>query len=127
MKRIELLKQDMDKVIKEIFMIAIDILGGPKKLVEYKRLTWLASLMEAIFVIYLHNEENQSADEIAEFLGISSQTAKAILQSKPEYAKIKLESGESSEKNHIAGGIAKIAYKKWKEENEKGSMSHQEA
>lgn len=38
MKRIELLKQDMDKVIKEIFMIAIDILGGPKKLVEYKRL-----------------------------------------------------------------------------------------
>ncbi len=76
-----------------------------------------ASLMEAIFVIYLHNEENQSADEIAEFLGISSQTAKAILQSKPEYAKIKLESGESSEKTHIAGGIAKIAYKKWKEEN----------
>jgi len=123
MKKIELLKQDMDKVIKEIFMIAIDILGGPKKLVEYKRLTWLASLMEAIFVIYLHNEENKSADEIAEFLGISSQTAKTILQSKPEYAQMKLENSENSEKTHIAGGIAKITYKKWKEENEKGSMS----
>ncbi|WAM32998.1 hypothetical protein [Caldicellulosiruptor morganii] len=115
MKKIELIQQNVDEVIKQIFSIAIDILGGPRKLVEYRRLTWLASLMEAIFVIYLHNEENKSADEIAEFLGISTQTAKAILQSKPEYAKIKLESGESCEKTHIAGGIAKLAYKTWKE------------
>jgi len=120
MKRIELVQQNIDEVIKEIFSIAIDILGGPRKLVEYKRLTWLASLMEAIFVIYLHNEENKSADEIAEFLGISTQTTKAILQSKPEYAKSKLESGDSAEKTHIAGGIAKLAYKTWKErENSK--------
>lgn len=48
MKRIDLVQQNIDEVIKQIFSIAIDILGGPRKLVEYKRLTWLASLMEAI-------------------------------------------------------------------------------
>lgn len=48
----------MDKVIKEIFMIVIDILGGFKKFVEYKRFIWFVLLMEVIFVIYFYNEEN---------------------------------------------------------------------
>ncbi len=91
-------------------------------MVEYKRLTWLPSIIEALFTVYLHEEEKNTPEEIAGFLGISTNSVKNILRSSPEAALKKIEEKIVDEKvateeirTHIAGGIAKLAIERWRQ------------
>jgi len=108
---------DVDKMAEKVFWEAIKMLGGLKKLVEFRNLTWLPSLAEAAYVVVLKNETFKTYKEIAEILGITEQTVKNIATADEEEVKKYIE-GELEErpKEHIAGGIAKLAYKKLKEE-----------
>ena len=108
---------DIDKMAEKVFFESIKMLGGLKKLIEYRNLTWLPSLAEAAYVVVMKNEAFKTYKEIAKELGITEQTAKNIATADEEEVKKYLE-GELEErpKEHIAGGIAKLAYKKLKEE-----------
>ena len=108
---------NIDKMAEKVFWEAIRMLGGLKKLVEFRNLTWLPSLAEAAYVVVLKNEALKTYREIAEFLGITEQTVKNIATADEEEIKKYLE-GELEErpKEHIAGGIAKLAYKNLKEQ-----------
>ncbi len=109
---------NVDKMAEKVFLESINILGGLKKLVEYRNLTWLPSLAEAAYVIVLRNEILKSYGEIAKDLGITEQTVRSIATADEEKVKKYLE-GKLEEKpnEHIAGGIVKIAYKKLKQES----------
>ncbi|WP_457549579.1 KaiC associated regulatory domain-containing protein [Archaeoglobus sp.] len=108
---------DIDKMAEKVFWESIKMLGGLKKLIEYRNLTWLPSLAEAAYVVVLKNEAMKTYREIANILGITEQTVKNIATADEEEVKKYIE-GELEErpKEHIAGGIAKLAYKKLKEE-----------
>jgi len=116
---------DVESLVTRVFLKAIDLLGGLHKLAEYKTLTWLPSLARAAFVVVLREEFLKTEEEIAEFVGITRQTARNILRADPELALYKLQHFEELTKEekkqlrvHTAGGIAKIAYKKVKEGEE---------
>ncbi len=105
-----------EKIVEEVFMKSIELLGGLKKLVEYRNLTWLPSLAEAAYVIVLKNEEFKTYAEIAKELGITEETARNIATANEELVERYLK-GELEErpKEHIAGALAKLAYRKLKE------------
>ncbi len=108
---------NIDKMAEKVFLESIKLLGGLKKLIEYRNLTWLPSLAEAAYVVVLKNEAFKTYKEIAKELGITEQTAKNIATADEEEVKRYIE-GELEERprEHIAGGIAKLAYKRLKEE-----------
>lgn len=105
---------NVDEMAERVFMEAIRMLGGLRKLVEYRNLTWLPSLAEAAYVVVLKNESMKTYSEIALTLGITEQTAKNIATADEEKVKAYLMGAEEKPKEHIAGGIAKLAYKKLK-------------
>ena len=107
---------DIDKMAEKVFLESLAILGGLRKLVQYRNLTWLPSLAEAAYVVVMKNEAAKTYREIAEFLGITEQTVRNIATADEEKVMEYIE-GELEErpKEHIAGGIAKMAYKKLKE------------
>jgi len=107
---------DIDKMAEKVFLESLAILGGLRKLVQYRNLTWLPSLAEAAYVVVLKNEAMKTYREIAEFLGITETTARNIATADEEKVREYIE-GELEErpKEHIAGGIAKLAYKRLKE------------
>jgi probable regulatory domain-containing protein len=108
---------NIDKMAEKVFLESIKLLGGLKKLIEYRNLTWLPSLAEAAYVIVMKNEAFKTYKEIAQELGITEQTARNIATADEEEVKKYIE-GELEERprEHIAGGIAKLAYRKLKEE-----------
>jgi len=107
---------DVDKMAEKVFLESLAILGGLRKLVQYRNLTWLPSLAEAAYVVVMKNEAAKTYREIAEFLGITEQTVRNIATADEEKVMEYIE-GELEErpKEHIAGGIAKMAYKRLKE------------
>jgi len=111
--------EDVDKLAEKVFIKSIEILGGLKKLVEYRNLTWLPSLAEASYVVVLKNEALKTYSEIARELGISEGTARSIMGADEsrvmEYLKGEM---DKKPKEHVAGGIAKLAYKKLREAGE---------
>ncbi len=108
---------NIDRMAEKVFYESIKILGGLKKLIEYRNLTWLPSLAEAAYVVVLKNEAFKTYAEIARELGITEQTVKNIATADEEEVRKYLE-GELEErpKEHVAGGIAKLAYSKLKSE-----------
>ncbi len=108
-------EKKIDSIAERIFHESIRILGGLKKLVEYRNLTWLPSLAEAAYVVALKNEAIKTNREIAEFLGITEQTVKNILSADENRVKEYISGGIERPKEHIAGGIAKLAYRAIKE------------
>jgi probable regulatory domain-containing protein len=108
---------NIDKMAEKVFLESIKLLGGLKKLIEYRNLTWLPSLAEAAYVIVMKNEAFKTYKEISKELGITEQTARNIATADEEEV-LKYIEGELEERprEHIAGGIAKLAYKKLKEE-----------
>ena len=107
---------NVDKMAEKVFLECLNILGGLRKLVEYRNLTWLPSLAEASYVIVLKNEAFKTYAEIAKELGITEQTAKNIAMADETKVKKYLEGELEKPNEHVAGGIAKLAYKKLKEE-----------
>ncbi len=47
-------RYSLDFMAMRLFVKIIKLLGGPKKMIELKRVTWLPSLMEAVYVVLLH-------------------------------------------------------------------------
>lgn len=107
---------NIDKMAEKVFLECLNILGGLKKLVEYRNLTWLPSLAEASYVIVLKNEAFKTYAEIARELGITEQTAKNVATADETKVKRYLEGELEKPNEHIAGGIAKLAYNKLKKE-----------
>ncbi|SNR62074.1 bacterio-opsin activator [Desulfurobacterium atlanticum] len=110
-------EKDYDTIALRVFLKALEIIGGPRKLFEYRNLTWVPSLMEACYAVVLKEEGMKTEDEIAEFIGITKQTVRNMLAADPELVLKKLEGElESKEiKVHTAGGLAKLAYREVKE------------
>ena len=108
---------DVDSMAIRTFLKALELLGGPRKLIEYRNLTWIVSLMEASYVIVMAEEAFKTEDDIAQFLGISRATVRNILRAEPELVlkRIEGELQEKSPKTHIAGGLAKLAYQEIKQ------------
>ena len=107
----EIKKFDLDGLAIRVFLKALEILGGPRKLIELRNLTWITSLMEASYAVVMWEELHKTEDEIAEFLGLSRQTVRNILRADPELVMQKIE-GELKDKSrraHTAGGLAKYA------------------
>jgi probable regulatory domain-containing protein len=116
----EIREFDIDAMAIRVFLKALELIGGPRKLIEYRNLTWIPSLMEASYAVVLQDMANKTEAEIAEFLGITRQTVRNMLRAEPELVLKKLE-GELEEKTpraHTAGGLAKLAYKEIKEGRE---------
>lgn len=108
---------DVDALAIRVFLKALEILGGPRKLIEYRNLTWVPSLIQASYAIVMARELMKTEDQIAEYLGLTRQTVRNILRADEELVLKKLE-GELQEKTpkaHTAGGLAKLAYKEIKE------------
>jgi len=110
---------EIEKEARELFWKAIEILGGPRQLFEYRRLTWLPSLMEAAFVLSLA-KRGKMAKEIARELGLSTQTVRLILAADEESVRKKIFEGKLKKvKDHIAGGLIKLAAKSEGKDQEK--------
>ncbi len=103
--------EKLDLTALRMFFKALELLGGPRKLIEYRNLTWLPSLMEACYAIVLYNDYMKTDTQIAEFLGLTRNTVTQILRADPELVRAKL-AGQLEEKvkTHTAGALAKIAY-----------------
>jgi Predicted transcriptional regulators len=120
----EIREFDIDAMAIRVFLKSLELIGGPRKLVEYRNLTWIPSLMEASYAVVLQDMANKTEAEIAEFLGSTRQTVRNMLRAEPELVLKKLE-GELEEKTpraHTAGGLAKLAYKEIKEGRENLTM-----
>jgi len=107
---------NVDKMAEKVFLECLNILGGLKKLVEFRNLTWLPSLAEASYVIVLRNEVFKTYAEIAKELGITEQTAKNIVNADETKVKRYIEGELEKPNEHVAGGIAKLAYNNLKKE-----------
>ncbi len=111
------IEEDYEILATRVFLKTLDIIGGLKKLVEYRTLTWLPSLARSAMVVVLREEFFKTDEEIAEEVGLTKQTVKNILRADPEAALQKLQSidqfTEEERKSvpvHLAGGLAKRAY-----------------
>jgi len=108
-----------EELSMKVFNKAIDILGGPKKIIMYKKLTWVASLFESALVIVLKEVFNKNTEEIAQELGIATTTVRNILRAEPdkalEYLEKRIQEETTEDENvHIAGGLAKKAFEEIK-------------
>ncbi len=114
---IEPKEKNIDEIAMKVFLKSIEVLGGPRKLIEYRNLTWLPSLLEAAYAIVLQKERLWDVKKIAAYLGLTENTVRNILRADPEKLKAKIEAlqkGEKLEKDvrvHTAGALAKMAYK----------------
>ncbi len=105
----------VDRIAERIFQESIRISGGLRGLVEYRNLTWLPSLAEASYIIALKNEAIKTNREIAEYLGVSEQTVKNVLSADEREVEEYLRGEREKAGEHIAGGLAKLAYRRIKE------------
>ncbi len=103
--------KDRDEKVLKMLVEAIRIMGGPQKLAGMRNLTWLPSLIRAMYAVLLR-QAGYTYDEIASKLGITRATVEKMLTADEEAIKKKIE-GVSEEEidEHVAGGIAKLAYK----------------
>lgn len=110
-----------DELSMRIFNKAVELLGGPRRIISYRKLTWLASIFESALVLVLKEVFNKTAEEIAQELGISSATVRNILKADSEkvmeYLERKFREETTEEEDvHIAGGLTKKAFEVVKEE-----------
>ncbi len=105
--------RDLDQRALRVFLKAIDLLGGPRGLVEHRRVTWLPSLMEAAYAVILAEEGKKGPDEIARFLGLSRAAVRHMLTASPQAALERLEAGPAHDlhrRTHVAGALARRAW-----------------
>ena len=110
------IQKEVDEKAKKVFSYAIELVGGLRRLVEYKHLTWLPSLAEAAYSVVLKNKLMLTNLEIAEELGLSRQTVNNILAAKEEKLEAFLKGKLEKLDEHKAGSLAKLAYKKLKKQ-----------
>ncbi len=116
-------RSEIENLAGRVFFKTLDLLGGLMRLAEFRTLTWLPSLARAAFAVVLREEFTKTEDEIARFIGLSRNTVRNILRADPGLALRKLgeteeEWGKRDLKVHMAGGVARLAYKEVKEGRE---------
>lgn len=118
METIHVQPVDIDTLALKVFLKSLDIAGGPRKLIEHRNLTWVPALIEAAYAVVLANEAHKTADDIAQFLGLTVPSVRNILHADPERVQHRIQQALSEEhreaesKTHIAGGLAKLAYQR---------------
>ncbi|GBC88412.1 hypothetical protein HRbin13_00534 [bacterium HR13] len=122
-------EQDLEALVSRVFLKAIELLGGFSKLVEYRTLTWLPSLVRAAYAVVLREEYFKTEQEIAQSVGLTGQTVRNILRADPTITMEKIrrleelvEEEKKEMKVHTAGGLAKLAYKLIKEGHEESRL-----
>jgi|Deesub1362A_J573_1020465.scaffolds.fasta_scaffold00012_153 hypothetical protein len=102
---------ERDEQVLRMLIEAMRILGGPRKLVHMRNLTWIPSLVRACYALLLR-DAGYTYEAIAEKLGSTKATVQKMLSADPEAVLRKIQSEEDVEiDDHVAGGIAKLAYK----------------
>ena len=105
---------ERDEKVLRMLVEAIKIVGGPRKLIGLRNLTWISSLIRALYTVLLR-DAGYTYEEIASKLGVTRATVERIATADPEAVKAKLEGiGEGDIDDHIAGALAKLAYKEMK-------------
>ena len=107
---------DIDTMAEQVFQESINILGGLRKLIEYRNLTWLPSLAEAAYAVVMKEELMKTHKEIAFDLGLAPQTVQNILRADAEEVERFIKGEIEKVDEHKAGGIAKLAYERVKRE-----------
>ncbi|CUU02725.1 probable regulatory domain-containing protein [Candidatus Thermokryptus mobilis] len=107
------LEEQVDELVLKVFLKALDIVGGPRKLILYRHLTWVPSLIEACYAVVLKEKFFKTESEIASILGLTKQTVRNILTAKTEGIRenIETELKKKTIKTHVAGALAKLAFK----------------
>jgi probable regulatory domain-containing protein len=107
------LEEQVDELVLKVFLKALDIVGGPRKLILYRHLTWVPSLIEACYAVVLKEKFFKTESEIASILGLTKQTVRNILTAKTEGIRenIETELKKKTTKTHVAGALAKLAFK----------------
>ncbi len=119
-------KTDVDTMALRVFLKALDLLGGPRKLVEYRHLTWLPSLMAAAYVVVLTQAAAKTEDEVAAFLGLARTSVRNIRRADPARVQAKLSQELKQAKTlraHVAGALARWAYEEVQKELAAGEAS----
>jgi len=113
-------RETVDELAFKVFIKALEILGGPRRLIEYRNLTWVPSLMAASYAVVLHDKQMKTYEEIAAQLGLSKQTVERMLRADTKEVMKKISGEWEGEKfdEHIAGGLAKEAWRRLKEGEE---------
>ncbi len=122
----EIKEFDIDRWAIRVFLKALELAGGPRKLMAYRNLTWIPSLMIASYAVVLREMANKTEEEIAEFVGSTKQTIRNMLRADENLVLQKLE-GELQSKDvkvHTAGGLAKLAYREIKEGRDHIDLIH---
>ncbi len=101
----------VDEEAFRVFVKAIEIVGGPRKLVELRNLTWVPSLMAASYAVVLR-DRGKTTQEIAAFLGLSTATVERMLAAHGEAVERRLRGERLDE--HMAGALAKEALRRLK-------------
>lgn len=107
---------DVDTLAEQVFQESINILGGLRKIIEYRNLTWLPSLAEAAYAIVIKEELMKTHKEIASDLGLSPQTVQNILRADAKEVEKFIKGELDKVDEHKAGGIAKLSYERVKRE-----------
>ena len=107
---------DVDALAEQVFQESINILGGLRKLIEYRNLTWLPSLAEAAYAVVMKEEMMKTHKEIAFELGLTPQTVQSILRADAQEVERYIKGEIEKVDEHKAGGIAKLAYERVKKE-----------
>lgn len=113
-------RETVDELAFKVFIKALEILGGPRRLIEYRNLTWVPSLMAASYAVVLHDKQMKTYEEIAVQLGLSKQTVERMLRADTSEVMKKISGEWEGEKfdEHVAGGLAKEAWRRLKEGEE---------
>lgn len=67
MQEIKPQEVDIDKIAMDIFNKALDIAGGPRKLIKYRNLTWVPALIESAYAVVLHEEQKRPSGRLPSF------------------------------------------------------------
>lgn len=107
---------DVDALAEQVFYESINILGGLRKLIEYRNLTWLPSLAEAAYAVVMKEKLMKTHKEIAFDLGLTPQTVQNILRADAQEVEKFIKGEIEKVDEHKAGGIAKLAYERVKKD-----------
>jgi len=113
---VDIEKKREEKVLKMLLEV-INILGGPKRIAEFRTLTWIPSIIKASYALLLQ-DIGKTTDEIARELGLTKATVQRMLRAdeKEVFRKVTGELiDEEKFDEHVAGGLAKLAFKRLKE------------
>lgn len=108
-----------------VFLKALELAGGPEELIRRRHLTWVPTLMAAAYAVVLREQWARTDEEIARELGTTVQTVRHMLRADPDRVQARLEEPmpeDEASRDHIAGGLAKLAYRRLRHGGERVAL-----